>query len=91
MIQRNPRLVRVSLAGNRRTDARRVGGESDSSLNCGNDSVMHLAATGNGGNGKGERGRRAILPAASGKVDGLRCSGLNLEPRLAYFHAFTLK
>ena len=35
---------RVGLAGNRRTDGRRGGGESDSSLNCGNDSVMHSAA-----------------------------------------------
>ena len=26
------------------TDGRRGGGESDSSLNCGNDSVMHSAA-----------------------------------------------
>ena len=77
---------RVGLAGNRRTDGRRGGGESDSSLNCGNDSVMHSAA----GNGKKERERREggaqfcrLLRAE--RLAGCVAPALNLEPRLAYF------
>ena len=74
---------RVGLAGNRRTDGRRGGGESDSSLNCGNDSVMHSAAA-------TERAERREGGAQFCRL--LRAERLagcvapaNLEPKLAYF------
>ena len=76
---------RVGLAGNRRTDGRRGGGESDSSLNCGNDSVMHSASGGNGKRERREGGAQFCRLLRAERLAGCVAPALNLEHKLAYF------